>query len=135
MAVYGYTPGPDLDNSPAPGTQQQAPLGTFGTEVDPAQVAYTRTETYLSRRIRNGLGGAAAVQQFTPDQAYFRGSLAAGRWQSDGPAHAAITRITQDPATGCMDTVRMEPTSRVDGPDGYIDLGGKGGVDYAARRP
>ena len=108
LAFQGYTPGPD------------------GATVQ---------QTFLTKRVRSGMPIGAPVQQFTPDQAYFRGSIAAGRWQSDGPAHGYITRMTHDPATGCADTLRMEPCSRPGAPDYYADLGGKGAVDYAARRP
>lgn len=134
-AFQGYSPGPDLDASPDPGDQTLAPAGRYGTEVDPAAAAYNPQQTYLTERIRNGLAGAAPTQQFTPDQAYFRGSLASGRWQSDGPAHAYLYKMTGDPATGCVDVVRMEACSRPGAPDYYADLGGRGGIDYAARRP
>ena len=135
MAFSNYSPGPDLDDSPMPGIQTKPPLGHFGVEVDDAASAYAPSDSYLTRRIVSGMSQAAPTQQFTPDQAYFRGSAASGRWQSDGPAHAQLYSMTRDADTGAADIVRMEPLSRLGAADGWIDLGGKGGVDYAARRP
>jgi len=122
MAAFStFAPGPDLDGSPAAGVQTVMP----GSLVP----------TYLSTRITAGAPVGSATQQFTPDQSFFRGSLASGRWQSDSDVHASVTKMTQDPATGAVDAVRMEPVHRDGAADYYADLGGKGGVDYAARRP
>ena len=133
-AFQGYTPGPDLDNSPAPGDQPK-PARHYGTEVDPASDA-ANTPTYLTGRIQSGLQIGAPVQQFTPDQEFFRSSLADGRWQADYGvgAHAPVYHSRQDPITGAVDVVRLEPWHTDNGADQYLDLGGKGGIDYAAGR-
>jgi len=70
-------------------------------------------------RLTTDLSGAAPVQQFTPDQVYFRNTLGGGRWQADSqmgafaPAHS-IT-VADD---GTCDVVRLD----ADG-DSWIDLG------------
>jgi hypothetical protein len=135
-AFSTYSPGPDLDDSPAPGDQPTSPLGSFGTEVDPASAAYLPQQTYLSRRITSGMSQAVPVAQFTPDQEFFRRSLADGRWQADYGvgAHAPVYRSIQDPVTGAVDVVRMEPWNDPSSPQ-YLDLGGKGGVSYGVKRP
>ena len=87
-------------------------------------------------RLRSSMAGAAPSQQFTPDQVYFRSSLAQGRWQSNfnQPAQPA-NLMRQDPDTGCVDVSSLEPCYNPNGADQWIDLGGKGGVDVAAGRP
>ena len=114
MAFSSYRPGPDKDVSPSPGLQFRMPV-----------------TTYLTSMIGAALAAAVPTMQFTPDQQFFRNS-AAGRWQADynTGAHAPLYQIKQCPNTGAVDVVRMEPC----GSD-YADLGGLGGIDYAARRP
>lgn len=74
---------------------------------------------------------AAPIQQLTPDQRYFRDSVANGRWQADFDAGAnAPANLMQCHPDGTVDTTRLE----ADG-DQWIDLGGKGGVDVGAGRP
>ena len=114
MAFASYTPGPNADVSPARGYQFAAPV-----------------MTYLTSMISSGMNAAAPTQQLTPDQQFFRDS-AVGRWQADynTGAHAVLYQMKQCPNTGAVDVVRMEPC----GSD-YADLGGRGGIDYGARRP
>ena len=114
MAFSSYRPGPDGDVSPSPGLQFRMPV-----------------MTYLSSMIGSALAAAVPTMQFTPDQQFFRDS-AGGRWQADynTGAHAPLYQMKQCPNTGAVDVVRMEPC----GSD-YADLGGLGGIDYAARRP
>jgi hypothetical protein len=121
MAVLGYTPGPDLDGSPNPGDQV----------VRPAMVP-----TYVQDRVVSGMDLAAPVQQFTPEQAAWRRSLANGRWPADyntGAAHY-LYQCRQDAATGAVDVIRLDCHTRA-GDEQYLDLDGQGGRDYAARRP
>ena len=119
LAFSGYTPGPDLDSSPDAGVQAKPPAPTF-----------------LSARIAKGFPIGAPVQQFTPDQEYFRRSVADGRWQADYGvgAHAPVYHSKQDPITGAVDVRRLEPFDDPDSPQ-YLDLGGKGGVSYGVKRP
>jgi hypothetical protein len=114
LAVIGYTPGPDgaTPASRGPG------LGSRG-------------------RLTTSLAGAAPWQQFTPDQQSFRDNNAAGRWQADYDtgAHAPVNALRQDPTSGAVDVVRLEASNNPSGVDSYLDLGGKGGRDFAARQP
>jgi hypothetical protein len=86
-------------------------------------------------RLTTSMAGAVPVSQFTPDQEYFRAN-AQGRWQADFDqgAHAPVNAIRQD-GNGCTDVVKLEPDRNPNGPDTYIDLGGKGATDYAVRQP
>jgi hypothetical protein len=118
----GYTPGPDLDASPAPGIQADDDVYQYP----------------VARRISDGIAPAVPFSQLTADQHLFR-SQAFGR---DGGfadpgvgAHAHVRSITRDPMTGCTDSTQLEPVYNPQGRDYYVDLGGKGGVDYAAGRP
>lgn len=83
-------------------------------------------------RLLSPMSLAAPVQQLSPDQRYFRDSVANGRWQADfdSGANAPANRMVMHDDAGTVDTVRLEP----DGGQ-WIDLGGKGGVDVAAGRP
>ena len=123
MGVVAYSPGPDLDSGPAAGIQVRQPAAAI--------------PTYLTARIASGMTTAAPVQQFTPDQQAFRNSVADGRWQADYNvgAHAPLYRMTQDPATGAFDVVYMDCYHSDNAADQYVDLGGQGGRDFAARRP
>ena len=75
---------------------------------------------------------AAPVQQLTPNQRYFRDSVADGRWQADfdAGANAPANRMVMHDDAGTVDTIRME----ADG-DQWIDLGGRGATDFAIGRP
>ena len=122
MAFLGYTPGPDLDGSPTAGDQVVRPAMVPG---------------YLHERIVSGMDLAAPVQHFTPDQNFFRRSLADGRNNADpsiGAAHY-LYKTRQDPKTGAMDVIRLDPYTRLGSTEQYLDLGGQGATDYAARRP
>jgi hypothetical protein len=112
MAVLNFTPGPD---------------GAGTVEMPDANPVHGR--------LRSGMTLAAPMQQFTPDQEYFRKTGGNGRWGADANvgAHAPVNAIRQN-EDGCTDTVKLEPVS-ADGVDYYMDMGGKGGVDWAARRP
>jgi hypothetical protein len=124
LAFRGFTPGPDGDANPVPGVQ-------VGPQVP----------TDLTQRICDGMSYAAPVQQLTPTQQAFMRANADGRWPADyntgaiSYVHAAM----QDPKTGAIDVIRMEPWTDDDAAvpvdPQYLDLGGRGGVDYAARRP
>lgn len=110
MAFYGFTPGPDG-----------------------AGAVCMPTANPVHARLRHGtaMDMAAPVQQLTPDQAFFRDSVAQGRlaaYPLTG-AHAPVHRIRQHP-NGVTDVTRLEPNG-----NDYIDLGGKGGVDMAVRQP
>ena len=135
-AFSTYTPGPDLDSSPEAGVQPRGIISGGGVEVDPAASAYTPQQTYLTARIRSGMAIGVPVSQFTPDQEFFRRSIADGRWQADYGvgAHAPVYHSRQDPITGAVDVRRLEPFDDPDSPQ-YLDLGGKGGVSYGVRRP
>jgi hypothetical protein len=82
-------------------------------------------------RLLTPMSLAAPVQQLTPDQRYFRDSLAQGRWTADfdAGANAPLNRITRHP-DGTLDTSPLEP----DGAE-WIDLGGRGATDVAIGRP
>jgi hypothetical protein len=80
------------------------------------------------------MDNAAPVQQHTPDQAWWRGSLGTGRWNTDPQAPAAPVNMIRQDANGTTDLVKLEPIHHADGPDEYIDLGGRGGVDVAIGR-
>lgn len=108
MAFYGFTPGPD---------------GAGAITMPTANPVHAR--------LRTSMDIAAPVQQFTPDQSYFRENVAQGRlaaYPLTG-AHAPVHRIRQN-ANGCTDVTRLEPNGSE-----YIDLGGKGGIDMAVRQP
>jgi hypothetical protein len=90
----------------------------------------TRTTGHGSRLL-TPMSLAAPVQQFTPEQAYWRDSVANGRWQADfdAGANAPANRICQHP-DGTCDMTRLEPSG-----DQWIDLGGRGATDVAVGRP
>ena len=82
-------------------------------------------------RLLSPMSLAAPVQQLTPDQRYFRDTVATGRWQADLDAGAnapANRMLCHD--DGTVDTIRME----ADG-DQWIDLGGRGATDVSVGRP
>jgi hypothetical protein len=86
---------------------------------------------HCGQRLTTAMALAAPYQQFTPDQAYFRDSVATGRWaaQTGEPAHAPLTMIRRHD-DGTCDAVRLEAHGKL-----WIDLGGRGARDVAARRP
>lgn len=82
-------------------------------------------------RLTTSLAGAVPYSQFTPAQAYFRDSVAKGRWGADSfiGAHAPVSHIRRH-ADGTVDVVKLDAHGGV-----YLDLGGKGARDVAAGRP
>jgi len=82
-------------------------------------------------RLLSPMSAAAPVQQLTPDQRYFRDTVAAGRWQADFDtgANAPLNKMTRHP-DGTTDTTALE----ADG-DSWIDLGGRGARDVSVGRP
>ena len=72
----------------------------------------------LAARLTTDLGGAAPVQQFTPDQVLWRNTLGGGRWQADSQfgAFAPATRMSVSP-DGTCDVVQLD----ADG-NSWIDL-------------
>lgn len=114
---------------------QAAAFSTFSPGPDGAEPK-APAPTFLSARIRSSMSQAAPVDQFTPQQNWFRSSIADGRWQADygTGAHAPVYRSRQDKDSGAVDVVRMEPFHDPDGADQYLDLGGRGGIDYGAVR-
>lgn len=113
MAFSTFSPGPD------------------GTTVEGPQVP-----TYMTARIASPWSRAVGTQILSPRQEQIR-TNASGRWPADSAigAHAPVYALRQDPASGCCDVVGLEPVTNPGGIDFYADLGGKGGVDYGARRP
>jgi hypothetical protein len=79
---------------------------------------------------------AAPVQQFTPDQLWFRSSLAQGRWPTDFDAGAAApANLIRQDSDGVTDLSQLEAVYNPNGGDQYVDLGGKGGVDFGVGKP
>src|SRR5208282_4740910 len=108
----------------------QRPVMGDPTITNPA-VPRVEGTTGHGSRLLSAIGSAAPVQQLTPDQRFFRDSVAQGRWQADfdAGANAPANRMLQHP-DGTVDTMRLE----ADG-DQWIDLGGRGATDVAAGRP
>lgn len=73
---------------------------------------------------------AVGVQQFTPDQVFFRQTNARGRWASDPTTNNVHTGYHMKfNADGTCDMIRLEA-----GAEGWTDLGGQGAYDIAAGR-
>ena len=104
---------------------------TVTDTYSPGPDGSTTTPMNTRQRLLFARGGPAPVQQFTPDQQWWRDN-AAGRWQADfdNGAHAPVSamRIGEDNTT--LDVLPLEANGNV-----YIDLGGRGATDCAAGRP
>jgi hypothetical protein len=105
-------------------------MGDPGANAYPSVPPETQTTGHGSRLL-TPMSLAAPVQQLTPDQKYFRDSVANGRWQADfdAGANAPANRMLMHP-DGTVDTYGLEPYG-----DQWIDLGGRGATDVAAGRP
>ena len=103
----------------------------FGQNIEPK----TRTSRGLGmgsrQRLTTSMAGAVPYSQLTPDQAYFRDSVATGRWGADSfiGAHAPVNHMRRH-ADGTIDMVRLEAHGKA-----YLDLGGMGARDCRAARP
>lgn len=108
----------------------QRPVMGDPTNTNPPQPRPAEGVTGHGSRLLTPISRAAPVQQLTPDQRYFRDSVANGRWQADfdAGANAPLNKIAQHP-DGTMDVSRLE----ADG-DQWIDLGGRGAADVAIGR-
>ncbi len=118
------------------GADPQRPIMGDPTVVNPARAAAPAPPAdgitgMGSRLLPSAMRQAAPVQQLTPDQRYFRDTVAAGRWQADFDtgANAPLTSMTRHD-DGTCDTTALE----ADG-DSWIDLGGRGGRDVSVGRP
>jgi hypothetical protein len=111
-------------------TTPQPVMGDPGANSNP-RVPDEVGVTGHGSRLLTPMSIAAPVQQLTPNQRYFRDTVADGRWQADfdSGANAPANRIYQHP-DGTTDTTRLEP----DG-DQWLDLGGRGATDVAIGRP
>jgi hypothetical protein len=83
------------------------------------------------QRLTTSLAGAVPWSQMTPDQSYFRDTVATGRWGADPEigAHAPAYMMKRHP-DGTVDLVKLEANGKV-----YLDLGGRGARDVGAGRP
>ena len=77
------------------------------------------------QRLLTNLNGAVPWSQLTPDQIYFRDTIAGGRMAANPSPNAGLTKVVRH-ADGTCDSIRMEPHGSA-----FIDLGGKGGIDVA----
>lgn len=112
-------------------------------ENAPPTVEGKAPERFRSRRagMNSGLrlqasqAGPVGVSWFTPDQLYFRDSIADGRWGnriSCGPAEYARHNVNmiRRHADGTCDLVNMEADGKF-----YLDLGGHGARDVGIGKP
>jgi hypothetical protein len=109
----------------------QRPVLGDPDRVNPPQPSSDMGTTGHGSRLLPAASAGSPVQQLTPDQRYFRDSVANGRWQADFDAGAnapANRMLCHD--DGTVDTMKLE----ADG-DQWIDLGGRGATDFAVGRP
>lgn len=87
------------------------------------------------QRLQTSLAGAVPSAQLTPDQMFFRDSIADGRWggrlalEPDQIARHNTNMIRRYP-DGTCDLVKLEADGKF-----YLDLGGRGARDTGAGRP
>jgi hypothetical protein len=114
-----YTPGPNGETQ-ARGTNRDS----VGGVMDPRQ------------RLTTAMAYAAPTQQLTPNQLWFRSSMAQGRWPTDFDAGAAApANLIRQDSDGVTDVSSLEPVYNPNGADQYVDLGGKGGIDVGVGKP
>ena len=101
------------------------------------------TEHFWSRRpgmnsgarLQTSMAPGIGVQRFTPDQMFFRDSIARGRWGDAlplGPGETAnqnLNMIKRHP-DGTCDLIALEAAGKF-----YIDLGGRGARDMRSGKP
>ena len=80
-------------------------------------------------RIQTAMAPGVGVQRFTPDQTFFRDSIARGRWGNAMPVAPGETadknlNLIKRHADGTCDLIALEAAGRF-----YLDLGGSGARD------
>lgn len=83
------------------------------------------------QRLQTAMAPGVGVQRFTPDQLFFRDSIADGRWGGRvacGPGEIANKHINmiRRHADGTCDIMALEADGKF-----YLDLGGRGARDVA----
>ena len=87
------------------------------------------------QRMQTSMAPGVGVQRFTPDQVFFRDSIARGRWGNALPlapgdtANRNLNMMRRYP-DGTCDMISLEAAGKF-----YLDLGGRGARDMRSGKP